>query len=273
MLDDNIRDVRLEAEKPIAPLSLQGVIDDIRRRLDRGIAEYIASQESNSDRPEGHANLGGFYSSLRRAHDAETEFQKALVLDSTFAPAGIGLADLYRATGREAEAGEVLRSLAMRILDSAAVRLALGFWLAMNGHGGEVLAELRRAMELAPDNPWFAYVYAVALSSRGDRKDAMDMLRQVLGRFPYDRDSLLAMASFARAAGDLETARLRRTARAARARQPQHRQAGQRTAPLAGARRVACLQGSACPCTWHHAVGHDRSGAGFRAAHPQLKGA
>ena len=70
----------------------------------------------------------------------------------------------------------------------------------------EALGELRRAAELAPEQARYAYVYAVALHSAGRGSEAMTALKDSLARHPDDRDTLLALISFSRDAGDPGTA-------------------------------------------------------------------
>jgi Flp pilus assembly protein TadD len=70
----------------------------------------------------------------------------------------------------------------------------------------EALGELRRAAELEPDRARYAYVYAVGLHSAGRADDAMVVLKESLARHPGDRDTLLALVSFSRDAGDFGTA-------------------------------------------------------------------
>jgi Flp pilus assembly protein TadD len=69
----------------------------------------------------------------------------------------------------------------------------------------EALGELRRAAELAPDQPRY-YVYAVGLHSAGRREEAMAVLKESLVRHPADRDATLAIVGFSREAGDTTTA-------------------------------------------------------------------
>jgi Tfp pilus assembly protein PilF len=69
----------------------------------------------------------------------------------------------------------------------------------------EALDALRRAAELEPDRARYAYVYAVALHSSGRAGDAMTVLKESLARRP-DRDTLLALVSFSRDAGDVSSA-------------------------------------------------------------------
>jgi Flp pilus assembly protein TadD len=73
-------------------------------------------------------------------------------------------------------------------------------------HQASALEELRKAVELAPDQARYAYVYAVGLHSSGRGSDAMTVLKDNLTRHPGDRDTLLALVSFSRDAGDFATA-------------------------------------------------------------------
>ena len=66
----------------------------------------------------------------------------------------------------------------------------------------EALSELARAAELEPDRSRYAYVYAVGLDSVGRRADAIQALKDNLARHPSDRDTLSALVSFNRDAGD-----------------------------------------------------------------------
>jgi tetratricopeptide (TPR) repeat protein len=70
----------------------------------------------------------------------------------------------------------------------------------------EALGELHRAAELAPEQARYAYVYAVAVHSAGRRNEALTALKDSLARHPNDRDTLLALISFSRDAGDPATA-------------------------------------------------------------------
>jgi Flp pilus assembly protein TadD len=62
------------------------------------------------------------------------------------------------------------------------------------------------AAELEPDRARYAYVYAVALHSAGRSEQAIAVLKENLARHPEDRDTLLALVTFSRDAGDLVAA-------------------------------------------------------------------
>jgi len=199
-LDDPIRDVRLEAARLIADLPAERLTPDEQSRRQRGIDEYIASQRSNADRPEAHHNLGLLFITLGRPADAEKELKSAIELDPSFVPAAVTLADLYRALGRDGDAEPVLRSMIARHPEAAAPHHALGLWLVRAGRRSDAVEELKRAAELAPDDPRMAYVYAVALA-QSDRAKAISELQRSLARNPYDRETLSALAAFSRDAG------------------------------------------------------------------------
>ncbi|SEC27660.1 Tfp pilus assembly protein PilF [Rhizobiales bacterium GAS188] len=207
MLDDAVRDVRLQAVSLAAAMPPQSLDAETRRRLDRGIAEYTASLQSNSDRPEAHFNLGLLFVALGRTAAAESEFRAALAIDPTFVPAAVSIADLYRSTGLDAQGEPILRGMIEHQPNAALAHHALGLWLVRNQRAKEALQELQRAASLGPDDPRLAYVYAVALASTGDRNGALDVLRKQLARFPYHRDSLYGMATIERDAGDIDAAK------------------------------------------------------------------
>ncbi len=200
MLDDPIRDVRLEAARRLAGLPAQRLSTDERERRRRGITEYIASQRSNADRPEARHNLATLYMDLGRPTEAETELKSALELDPSFVPAAVTLADLYRALQRDGEAEPILRAMIARQPDAALPHHALGLWLVRAGRGAEATQELKRAAELAPNDPRLAYVYAVALAET-DREQAIRELQRSLARNPNHRDTLRALAAFSREMG------------------------------------------------------------------------
>jgi len=71
----------------------------------------------------------------------------------------------------------------------------------------EAVTALRRATQLAPENPRYAYVLAVALNSTGQTAAALKEVRRALDRNPGNLDLLIAGASFGRDSGDTEAIR------------------------------------------------------------------
>ena len=118
----------------------------------------------------------------------------------------INLADLYRASGREPEGSTLLRTAVADAPREASLRYALGLALVRQKNNEEALAELRHAAELAPDQAQYAYVYAVGLHSAGRVEDAISVLKENLSKHPANRDTLLALVTFYRDAGNVGSA-------------------------------------------------------------------
>ena len=206
MLGDPVRAVRTEAARALAGPPEALLSEPERASFAKALAEYVAAQTYNADRPEGRTNLGNIYAQRVDAAGAITEYRKALAIDPTFVPAYANLADLYRARGADGGAVAVLREGLARNPRAAALHHALGLALVRQKETAEGLKALRMASELAPESARFAYVYAVALNDSGQNREAMQVLATALKREPYDRDLLSGLAYFTAQAGNRELA-------------------------------------------------------------------
>jgi len=206
LLSDSSRGVRIRAAALLAavPTASQPAAD--RERFERATAEFIAAQRLNADRPQARSTLGNFHARRGLATEAEAEYKAALRLSPQFTPAAINLADLYRQLGRDGDGESVLRAAIATSPRDAGLHHALGLALTRLKRTDEAIAELHRAAEIEPDRARYSYVYAVALHSAGRGEEAMTVLNQILVRHPDDRDTLLALISFSRDAGDFGTA-------------------------------------------------------------------
>src|SRR5881409_733079 len=202
LLDDPVRAVRMEAARVLAGSPPERLTDTQRKALDRGLAEYIAAEQFNADRPESHVNLDLLYAAQRRLPEAEAALRMALEVNPRFVPAAVNLSDLYRATGRDEQGERVLRNALENDPRSAPARHALGLLLVRQKRMPEAVAELEAAARVAPESARYGYVYAVALNGTGRPKQAMEALLRVLARHPYDRDTLAALVAYAREQGN-----------------------------------------------------------------------
>jgi Flp pilus assembly protein TadD len=206
LLSDSNRGVRIRAASLLAavPSASQPAAD--REAFERAAGEFIAAQRLNSDRPEARSMLGNFYTRRGLTANAEVEYKAALRLSPQYVPAAINLADLYRQTGRDVEGEAILRTALSASPQDAGLHHALGLVLTRLKRADEALEELQRAAQLDPERARYAYVYAVALHSAGRLPDATMVLKDNLARHPNDRDTLWALVSFSREAGDSKSA-------------------------------------------------------------------
>jgi len=206
LLTDASRGVRIRAAALLAAVPSTSQPPTDRERFELAAAEFVAAQRLNADRPEARSTLGNFLVRRGLLSEAEAEYKAALSLSARYAPAAINLADLYRQLSRDGEAESVLRASIGISSQDAALHYALGLTLTRLKRHQESLGELRRAAELDPERARYAYVYAVALHSVGNVDDAIAVLKANLGRHPDDRDTLLALVSYSRLAGNVRTA-------------------------------------------------------------------
>jgi predicted CXXCH cytochrome family protein len=202
LLSDPIRGVRVRAASLLAGAPTDRLSPAERATFERASAEFVAAQMLNADRPESRAALGSFYARRGEATEAEAELQAALRLSPAYGPAAANLADLYRQTGRDSDAEAVLRKTIAASPRDAGLHHALGLTLVRLKKQDEALAELGKAAALEPERSRYAYVYAVGLDTVGRHADAIEVLKENLTRHPGDRETLSALISFTRAAGD-----------------------------------------------------------------------
>jgi predicted CXXCH cytochrome family protein len=216
LLHDALRTVRLEAVSTLVDVPRQLYTAEQRAALEQGIAEYRQAQAFNADRAEAHVNLGALEARLGKYEAAEAAYRTALRLQPAFLPAYLNLADLERQRGREERVLETLRTALQVYPDSAEASHALGLSLVRQQRLHDALPALARAAQLRPDVPRYAYVYGVALYETGAVPRALQALEAAQARHPADRDLLVALAEY-------------------------HRQAGNRHAALAWARKLVAL--------------------------------
>ena len=207
MVGDAVRSVRIDAAQSLAGVPLNTADAAQRVNFATATAEYIAAQEFNSDRPEAHSNLGTYYARFGQHDKAISEFSRALVIDPSFVPAAVNLADLYRAGGEEARAEATLRAALKASAGDATVHYALGLSLARTRRLADALVELQSAARIAPGEPRYAYVYGVALHSAGKQEEGIRVLAAAHQRFTGDVELLQALATMERDRGNRTAAR------------------------------------------------------------------
>jgi tetratricopeptide (TPR) repeat protein len=206
LLRDPIRTVRLEAVSSLADVQRPFYTPAQWATLEEGLAEYRQAQAFNADRAESHVNLGALDARLGNPEAAEAAYRTALRLQPSFIPAYINLADLYRQQGREDRVAQTLREALQVDSENAATHHALGLSLVRQQRLRDSVPELAKATQLRPDMARYAYVYGVALHEMGQVPQALQVLREAHQRHPGDRDILVALAEYARQAGDRQAA-------------------------------------------------------------------
>jgi predicted CXXCH cytochrome family protein len=205
-LSDPVGAVRIEAAALLADAATAQLGEAERDALVQASQDYVAAKQENADRAEERANLGSFYVRQGKADLAEPEYRAAIKLSPRQVPPRVDLADLYRATGREVKAEELLHETIALLPEAAAPHHALGLALIRQKRYEEALLSLKRASELEPAHPRYAYVYAAALQSAGRIGEARQVLSAALIASPSNVDILVLLLQDALEARDLNAA-------------------------------------------------------------------
>ena len=188
--------------------ALLGVANDpeLGPKLRVFLPEYLDSQSLSLDFPETQVNLANVHAAFGDVYAAEAALQEALTLQSSFIPALLNLAELYRVTQRDEEAGELVLRAVATAPDVASPVFSYAMWLTRQQRLDEALEYYQRAVELEPEFLQYGYTLAIALNDNGQGEAATDRLANMLERWPRNRDLLLAMALMLRDQGRNEEA-------------------------------------------------------------------
>ena len=204
LLADPVRGVRIEAAASYAGLSDLLPLEDARA-FGGAAADLRTAYESLANRPDALVALATFETAEGDVSKAVRLYEHALRIEPRAVTARANLADTLRRLGEEGRAEDLLREGLALDEDSAALHHALGLSFVRSGRPEAALIELRRAAELAPENPRFAYVLGIALNSMGEQAEAVRVLRDARARFDGDFDIAMALATILRDSGDQES--------------------------------------------------------------------
>jgi tetratricopeptide (TPR) repeat protein len=207
LLGDPVRSIRITAAEELVDAIPPNITTSEKQEFDKALAEHIAVQNLNADRPESHLNLGNLRVRQGQVEKAEEEYKKAMQLWPGFIPAYVNLADLNRAMNHEDQSESWLLEAQKKAPTNASVAHSLGLLRARQHNTAESLALLQKAVKLAPENARYAYVYGVGLYSAGQKAEGLAALRKAYEKFPGNREILLGLASLSADAGDVAAAK------------------------------------------------------------------
>ncbi len=207
LLSDPLRVIRTETARHLAGVPATAFPASSHEAFTAALAEYKSVQQFNADRPESLGSLANLASQQGDVKEAERLYKQAIETAPYYVPAYVNLADLYRAQSDETRAYALLVKALTQDEHSGALHHALGLAQIRQGERKAGIASLRRAYELAPEAPRYAYVYAVALHSQGRTDEALELLRDTHEKFENDREVLSMLVSIYRDRKDHEHVR------------------------------------------------------------------
>ena len=202
LLADEVRLVRIEAARALAPVPLTALPEAARPAFARAWEELLTSARVAAERPEAHVNSAALLAQRGDTAGAEAAYRTALARDPAFLPALVNQAGFEEARGRPEAAEALLRRAVAAHPAEAEPLYALALLQVRRGRAVEAEGALAAAVALAPGEPRYAYAQALALH----RLRRVDEAVAVLARHPRHRDSLIALATFERDRGRLAEA-------------------------------------------------------------------
>ncbi|KPK69466.1 MAG: hypothetical protein AMJ84_09550 [Acidithiobacillales bacterium SM23_46] len=237
---DAYRVVRVSAAASLAGFPQDSLETRDQERLRRASEEYEAMLHVRLDNWSSHYNLGNYYADRGEAERALAAYATAMRLDPSRIPPHVNAAMVHARRGENAKAENLLRLALRSDPKSAEANFNLGLLLAELGNrdgaekhlrlaletdptlaqaaynlsvlvSRESLSEAvdwcRKAAELRPDEPRYAYTLAFYLNQAGDMGGAKSVLKDLIQTHPSYSDAHLLLGTIYEKAGQLEQAR------------------------------------------------------------------
>ena len=165
------------------------------------IDEYLEHLSLNADRAEALTSRALVHLAMGELNRAEADLLTALERNPAWVPGMVNLADLYRVTDRDAEAGPLLKQALVLSPQASQVRVAVALWHVRQGNLQQAI-ELLAQGHAARLEPASGYVYAVALSSAGQPDKALGVVDELLDADLYSAQLLQLGISLAQQGQD-----------------------------------------------------------------------
>jgi tetratricopeptide (TPR) repeat protein len=139
-----------------------------------------------------YVNASMAYVNLGDKKKAEGSLRKVLKIEPENAAANFNLGLLMAELGRMEEAEHALMTAFMADAQMAPAAYNLCVILAKD-RIDEAIGFCRKAHEIRPDNPKFAYTLAFYLNQKGDRDEAIKTLKAIVEKYPEHKDAAMLL--------------------------------------------------------------------------------
>jgi len=219
---DDYRLVRVRAAAALARFPNIRPQGKAKEQIDKATEEYLAALMARPDSWDAHYNLGNYYLGQNRPKEALAEYDIASNMEPQAILTLVNAAMAHARLGETEKAEERLNQALKITPDSAAALYNLGLLKAEQGdlpaaeknlkaafkadpqmagaaynlcvitaqdRIGEALSWCRKASDLRPQDPKYAYTLAFYLNQKGDKDEAVKRLKSILARNPQRKDA------------------------------------------------------------------------------------
>jgi tetratricopeptide (TPR) repeat protein len=223
---DEYRLVRVRAAASLAGFPNLPLSEADRKSVEAANREYLASLTARPDQWSSHYNLGNYYLNRNDPKQAISSYRTAMKLEPRAVPPMVNESMAYAGMGENRKAEESLNKALKTAPDNAAVNFNMGLLKAEQNDPkaaeqylkkalradpqmaqaaynlciitakdriGEAVTWCRKAVELRPQEPRYAYTLAFYLDRKGDRDEAVRMLKAVIEKYPGYKDAVMLL--------------------------------------------------------------------------------
>lgn len=180
LLNDPYKAIRVEVIRSLSDINVTNISDENREAYEKAKKEFLNAQTQVMWRAEGRHNLGLFHTAQNELEKAKEQYLNAIKIDPFFPASYVNLADIYRNQQDTLNDGKSIDMGLSVLPDDADLNYAKALFLIREKQTAEALNHLRIAVQMAPDNPQYSYVYAVGLNDLGRTDDAFQVLRNAV---------------------------------------------------------------------------------------------
>jgi tetratricopeptide (TPR) repeat protein len=214
--------VRVRAAAGIAAFPRMTAPSAYQVQLKKANDEYLASITVRPDQWTSHYNMGNYQLGRGETREAVASYQEALKLEPQAIMAMVNSSIAYARTGENDKAEKSLQQALKMAPDNAAANFNMGLMKAEKNESkqaekylkkaikadpqmaqaafnlciitakdriNEAVTWCRKAADLRPQEPRYAYTLAFYLNQKGDREEAVRTLKAITEKYPGYKDA------------------------------------------------------------------------------------
>lgn len=219
---DDYRLVRVRAAVGLAAFSHVTVPPSYQARIEKAKDEYLASLKTRPDQWTSHYNMGNYHLGRGEPKQAVASYQVALKLDPRAIMPMVNTSIAYARMGESDKAETSLKKALKQSPNNAAANFNMGLLKAekkdlqeaekylklafqsdpqmaqaaynlciitAKNRIGEAVTWCRKALDLRPQDPKYSYTLAFYLDQKGERAEAVRILKGLLQKHPQYKDA------------------------------------------------------------------------------------
>jgi tetratricopeptide (TPR) repeat protein len=179
-LNDPFKAIRVEVVNSLSDMNINRLNEKDKDAYNMALDEFLTAQDQVMWRGEGRFNLGIFKTMQNETEAAKDLYLDAIKIDPFFPASYINLADIFKNQQDALNDGKTLDMGLSFLPDDADLNYAKALFLIREKQSSKAMNHLKIAVQAAPENPQYSYVYAVALTDMGRGNDAYNVLRNAI---------------------------------------------------------------------------------------------